>query len=57
MGDTVRLEMIAETPDGIPPVIGTGLVRNDLTAIYGVFSDMDKVEPQRLDAPHVSGRV
>ena len=50
MGDTVRLEIIAETPDGIPPVIATGLVRNDKTAIYGVFSDMDKVEPQRLDA-------
>ncbi len=50
MGDTVRLEIIAETPDGIPPVIATGLVRNDKTAIYGVFSDMDNIEPQRLDA-------
>ena len=25
-------------------------MRNDLTSIYGVFSDMDQVEPQRLDA-------
>lgn len=50
MGDTARLEIIAETPDGIPPVIAAGLVRNDKTAIYGVFSDMENVEPQRLDA-------
>ncbi len=49
MGDTARLEIIAEVPDGIPPVIAAGLVRNDKTAIYGVFSDMDNVEPQRLD--------
>ncbi len=50
MGDTARLEMIAETPDGLSPVFAAGLVRNDLTAIYGVFSDMDQVEPQRIDA-------
>ena len=24
-------------------------MRNDKTAIYGVFSDMDNIEPQRLD--------
>ena len=50
MGDTARLEIIAETPDGIPPVIAAGLVRNDKTAIYGVFSDMENVEPQRIEA-------
>ena len=50
MGDTARLEIIAETPDGIAPVIAAGLVRNDKTAIYGVFSDIDQVEPRRLDA-------
>ncbi len=50
MGDTARLEIIAETSDGVTPVIAAGLVRNDKTAIYGVFSDMDNIEPQRLDA-------
>ncbi len=50
MGDTVRLEMVAEVPDGQPPAFAAGLVRNDLTSIYGAFSDMDNIEPQRLDA-------
>ena len=50
MGDTARLEIIAETPDGETPVINVGCVRNDKTPIYGTFSDMENVEPQRLDA-------
>ncbi len=45
MGDTARLEIIAETPDGVPPVIAIGLVRNDKTAIYGIFSDIDHMQP------------
>ena len=48
MGDCTRLEIIAETPDGIAPVIVVGLVRNDKTPIYGVFSDFDKVQPQAI---------
>ncbi len=48
MGDTARLEIIAETPDGVAPVIAVGLVRNDKTAIYGIFSDIDKVQPQAI---------
>ncbi len=51
MGDTARLEMIAEVPDGRPPVFAVGCVRrSDKLGIYGIFSDMDHVEPQRLDA-------
>ena len=48
LGDTTRLEIIAEAPDDVAPVIAVGLVRNDKTAIYGVFSDIDRVEPERI---------
>ncbi|HEV8713595.1 MAG TPA: ABC transporter ATP-binding protein [Candidatus Binatia bacterium] len=48
MGDSARLEIIAETPDGIAPVVVVGLVRNDKTPIYGVFSDFDKVRPKEI---------
>lgn len=50
MGDTVRIHIVAETADGLAPVIAIGLVRNDKTAIYGIFSDIDKVEPRRIGA-------
>ncbi len=50
LGDTARLEMIAEVPDGQPPVFAVGHVRrNDQFGVYGIFSDMDQVEPQRVD--------
>ncbi|MGH7966463.1 MAG: ABC transporter ATP-binding protein [Candidatus Binatia bacterium] len=48
MGDLVRLEIIAETPDGIAPVVAVGLVRNDKTPIYGTVSDIDKVQPNEI---------
>jgi lipopolysaccharide transport system ATP-binding protein len=48
MGDTVRIHIVAETADGLAPVIAIGLVRNDKTAIYGIFSDIDKAEPRRI---------
>ncbi len=48
MGDLVRLEIIAETPDGIAPVVAVGLVRNDKTAIYGILSDIDEVQPKEI---------
>lgn len=48
MGDTVRVHIVAETADDFVPVIAIGLVRNDKTAIYGIFSDIDKVEPRRI---------
>jgi lipopolysaccharide transport system ATP-binding protein len=48
MGDLVRLEIIAETPDGVTPVIQVGLIRNDKTPIYGVLSDIDHVQPKAI---------
>ncbi len=48
MGDIARLEIVAETPDDSEPVIAVGCVRNDNTAIYGIFSDIDAVRPKRV---------
>jgi lipopolysaccharide transport system ATP-binding protein len=48
MGDLVRFEIVAETPDGIAPAIAVGLVRNDKTGIYGALSDVDKVQPKAI---------
>lgn len=48
MGERVRLDIVAETPDGDAPVIAIGLVRNDKTAIYGIFSDIDQVWPKEI---------
>ena len=48
MGDVARLEIVAETPDDSEPVIAVGCVRNDNTAIYGIFSDIDAVRPKRI---------
>lgn len=48
MGDTVRIHIVAETADDLAPVVAIGLVRNDKTAIYGIFSDIDKVAPRRI---------
>ena len=50
LGATARLEMIAEVPDGQPPVFAVGHIRrNDQFGVYGIFSDMDRVAPQRVD--------
>ena len=50
LGQTARIEMIAEVPDGQPPVFAVGHVRrNDLFGVYGIFSDMDRAEPRRVD--------
>ncbi len=39
----------AFSPDGRVPVILVGVVRADGTPVYGVATDMDRVQPQRLD--------
>ena len=52
LGETARLEMIAEVPDGQPPVFAVGHVRrNDKFGVYGIFSDMEQeqVKPHRVD--------
>ncbi|MBI3248726.1 MAG: ABC transporter ATP-binding protein [Deltaproteobacteria bacterium] len=49
MGDTIRIQVEAETGDGFAPIIAIGMVRNDKTAIYGIFSDIDRVTPRKID--------
>jgi lipopolysaccharide transport system ATP-binding protein len=36
------------SPDGRVPVVLLGIVRADGTSVYGVATDMDGVEPQRI---------
>ena len=48
MGELVRFEIVAETPDGLAPAIAVGLVRNDKTGIYGALSDFDKARPKAI---------
>ena len=43
---TVRGEVYS--PDGRPPVVLVGIVRADGTPVYGVATDMDRVNPARL---------
>jgi lipopolysaccharide transport system ATP-binding protein len=49
MGETIRIEVIIETPPGEEtPAVAIGIVRNDQTPVYGISSDMDGVEPQKI---------
>lgn len=50
MGETLTLAIEIETPPGHDevPVVAVGCVRNDGFGVYGVFSDMDGVEPVRI---------
>jgi len=38
------------SPDGRVPVVNIGIVRADGTPVYGVSTDMDRVEPRPVDA-------
>ena len=49
MGETIRVEIIIETPPGEEtPAVAIGIVRNDQTPVYGISSDMDGVEPKKI---------
>jgi lipopolysaccharide transport system ATP-binding protein len=50
MGETLAVTIEVETAPGDDevPVVAVGCVRNDGTAVYGVFSDTDGVEPVRV---------
>jgi lipopolysaccharide transport system ATP-binding protein len=49
MGETIRVEVTVETPPGEEtPALAIGIVRNDQTPVYGISSDMDGVEPQKV---------
>lgn len=42
MGETLKVRVVLESPDGRPPVALVGLVRSDGTPVYGVASDHDR---------------
>jgi lipopolysaccharide transport system ATP-binding protein len=49
MGETVRVKVIIETPPGEEaPAVAVGIVRNDQIPVYGISSDMDAVEPEKI---------
>jgi len=49
MGETVRIRLTIETPAGEEtPAVAVGIVRNDQTPVYGISSDMDGVEPEKI---------
>jgi hypothetical protein len=50
-GDTLNIEVLAETPtpSDESPSIGIGILHNDQHPIYGVTTDMEGVEPSRVD--------
>jgi lipopolysaccharide transport system ATP-binding protein len=49
-GGTLIVRGEGYTPDGRLPVVAIGLVRADETAVYGIMSDMDGIEPVRVAA-------
>ena len=46
MGETLRVQIRARSPDERPPVILVGLIRADGTPVYGVATDHDDIELQ-----------
>jgi lipopolysaccharide transport system ATP-binding protein len=51
-GDDLDVELVLFSPDGRPPVALIGLMKADGTGVYGVGSDYERVEPERLDDHH-----
>ena len=56
-GQDLEAELILESPDGQPPVALFGVMRADGTPVYGVASDFDGVEAERLDDNHFRFRI
>ena len=56
-GCDLDAELTLYSPDGRAPVALLGLLRADGTPVYGVASDFDRVEPQRVDAQHFRFRI
>jgi len=55
-GDLVA-ELVLHSPDGKPPVALFGVMRADGTPVYGVASDYDGIEAERLDDQHYRFRI
>lgn len=48
-GGNLEAELVLHSPDGVPPVALIGVIRADGTPVYGVASDFDGIEPEKLD--------
>ncbi len=50
MGETIRVDVKIETPPGEEvPVMAVGIVRNDQTPVYGLSTDMEGIEPGKIE--------
>jgi lipopolysaccharide transport system ATP-binding protein len=49
-GNTLAVRAEVYSPDGRVPVVLIGIVRAEGTPVYGVATDMDRVQPRRIDA-------
>jgi lipopolysaccharide transport system ATP-binding protein len=56
-GATLSVEAEVLAPDDRVPVLAVGLVRADGTPVYGVTSDMDGAQPERLAVRHYRFRL
>jgi len=56
-GGDLTAELVLHSPDGMPPVGLFGIMRADGTPVYGIASDYDEVEPERLDENHYRYRI
>ncbi len=57
MGDDLVAELVLHSPDGRPPVALFGVMRADGTPVYGVASDYDVVDAEKLDDKHYRFRI
>jgi lipopolysaccharide transport system ATP-binding protein len=56
-GGDLQAELDLYSPDGRTPVALLGVIRADGTPVYGVASDFDKVQPERVDERHFRYRL
>jgi lipopolysaccharide transport system ATP-binding protein len=56
-GDNLEAELVLHSPDGRPPVALFGVMRADGTPVYGVASDYDEIEAERLDGQRFRFRI
>lgn len=56
-GGDLEAEIVLQSPDGRPPVGLLGIMRADGTPVYGVSSDFDGIEAERLDEQHFRFRI
>jgi lipopolysaccharide transport system ATP-binding protein len=56
-GSDLEAELTLFSPDGRAPVALLGIIRADGTPVYGVASDFDRIEPQRLDEQNFRFRI